>query len=633
MAKNLQYRRLLMLALLLGIAFAGLGYRLVDLQVLRHEDLASEAEKNTQHTYLLVPRRGDILDAKGNLLATSIFVKTVCADPVLIGNHQAEVAHAVAPLLQMSEAELAQRLMPRLRAGANGGSLTNRYIVLKRKVSAETWAKVGEAMSQLSFNVNEKTLTRAERAFYRDLRGKAIFTDPTDDQLRTYTSQSLAAHVLGYVGVTERTNSGLRTLETVGVDGIERTLDSKLKGVGGWRVTEVDRQQREMVALREQDVEPHDGLNVVLTVDAVLQQILETSLAEGMQKESPLSISGMIIRPRTGAILAMGGLPTFDPNNPGASSADALRDRLIADMHEPGSTFKIVVVSGALNDQLVKLTDQFDCEHGHFAFAGKVLHDHASYGLLSAEAIITRSSNIGAAKIGILMGENKLYDFMHNYGFGTRTGITLPGEIPGVVHPVKNWSKVSIAQIPMGQGVAVTSLQMAMAMCAIANKGVLMRPMLVDRLQDQNGNVVARYAPQPVRRVISEEASRQMVEALKTVLTSEGTAPKAALEHYTVAGKTGTAQKPPYSQNKFYASFIGFFPADNPEICIYVAMDEPRGTLHQGGQVAAPIFKVIAERAANYLNIRPDKDISTGFPEVAENTNTDLPVRTAARAQ
>jgi cell division protein FtsI/penicillin-binding protein 2 len=231
-----------------------------------------------------------------------------------------------------------------------------------------------------------------------------------------------------------------------------------------------------------------------------------------------------------------------------------------------------------------------------------------SLGDLTVERIITKSSNIGAAKIGIKLGEQRLYDYMRDFGFGTRTAIPVPGEVPGILHPVKKWSKVSIAQIPMGQGVAVTRLQMMMAMCAIANNGWLMRPMLVDRLEDNDHNVVARYTPQRVKQVISESAAKEMVKALKTVVSSEGTAPSAALEHYTVAGKTGTAQKAEhgvYVPGKYFSSFIGFFPADNPELCISVTMDEPKGG-HYGGETAAPVFHEIAERAANYLNIRPE---------------------------
>jgi cell division protein FtsI/penicillin-binding protein 2 len=603
------------------VAFAGLGYRLLDLQVLRHEDLEAEARKNTERTYQLEPRRGDITDVKGNLLATSAFVKTVCADPSLIGTHQAEVARAIAGLLDLNEAELVQRLSPKLHATDKGVVVTNRYVVLKRKVPAETWQQIQTAMAQLSFKPEGAAFTRKEQAFYQDLRAASIFADPVDGQLRVYPSGRLASQVLGFTGGAERTNGGVRILDTIGLDGIEASMNDKLRGVRGWRSTELDAKRHEIVSLRGDDVEACDGMNVVLTIDSFLQHILEAALAEGMRTERPISISGIIIRPRTGEILAMSTLPDFDPNRPGASP-EGLRNRVISDMHEPGSTFKIVVVSGALEEHLVKMTDVFDCEHGRFFYAGRVLHDHAAYGSLSVERIITRSSNIGAAKVGLVMREPLLYHYMTNFGFGFRTGIALPGEISGWAHPVKDWTKVSIAQIPMGQGVAVTSLQMAMAMCAIANQGVLMRPMLmrpmlVDHLQRTDGSIVAKYQPQTLRRVISEDTARQMVEALKTVVGPEGTAPKAALEHYTVAGKTGTAQKPPYSDNKYYASFIGFLPADDPQICVYISMDEPHSDFHQGGQVAAPVFKSVAEQAAGYLNIPPDKGELPGPPNVS----------------
>jgi cell division protein FtsI/penicillin-binding protein 2 len=414
-------------------------------------------------------------------------------------------------------------------------------------------------------------------------------------------------------------------------------LDSKLSGVRGWRVTETDRRGREMVSRREQNVEPRSGLNVVLTIDSVIQHIVESALAQGMEKHTPISISAIVVRPRTGEILALATLPNFDPNNPGSATPDARRNRAITDIMEPGSTFKIVVVSAALNEQLIRLSDVFHCENGRFPYGGRVLHDHGSYGPLTVEQIITKSSNIGAAKIGIRLGENRLYDYMRQFGFASRTEITLQGEVSGIVHPVKNWSKVSIAQIPMGHGVAVTRLQMAMAMSAVANNGWLMRPMLVDRLEDREGNVVARYTPQRVRQVIRESAARDMVTALKTVVSPDGTAPQAILEHYTVAGKTGTAQKPGpggYMPGKHIASFIGFFPADNPELCISVVLDEPRQGYY-GGQTAAPIFKQIAERTANYLSIRPDRGSDEpGLSEPIASPGEARPVRTiSARSQ
>ena len=635
MAKQLQYRRLVLLALLLGVAFAGLGYRLVDLQVLRNQELSAKARHNTRREFLLEPRRGDILDAKGNLLATSAFVKTVCADPALIGNRQAEVARAVAPLLQVNEGELLQRLTPRLVRNTNGAISTNHYVVLKRKVQVETWQKIQMAMTNLSFGLDEKNLPRREREFYRDLRRGAIKVETLDDQLRVYPNQTLAAHVLGYVGTDDRELDGRRLMETSGKDGIERRFDAELAGVRGWRVTETDRPGRELVRMREQDVEPRDGLNVVLTIDSVVQNIVESALAEAKEKHSPLSISGIVVRPRTGEILAMATLPNFDPNHLDKASADARRNRVIADVAEPGSTFKIVVVSGALNDGVVRLSDTFDCEHGRFHFAGRMLRDSHPHGVLSVENIISKSSNIGAAKVGIKMGESRLYDYIRDYGFGTPTGLWLPGEVSGIVHPVKKWSKVSISRIPMGQGIAVTSLQMMMAMCAIANKGVLMRPMIVDRLEDRDHVVADKYAPQRVRRVISEAAAEQMVTSLKTVVSPDGTAPKSALAHYTVAGKTGTAQKSGgpegYLKDKFFASFIGFFPADNPELCISVVMDEPiREQGYYGGDIAAPVFKQIAEAVANYLNIRPEDGEAVPVPSTIAAPLDNRTLKTAA---
>ena len=608
MTKRLQLRRVLLLLGLLGLAFAGLGYRLVDLQVLRHDELAAKAQQNTQREYWQAPRRGNILDTHGNLLATSIFVKTVCADPVLIGIQRPVVVRALAPLLQMSEADLNQRLLPRLQKNQKGETVTNRYVVLQHKVADETWQKIQMTMTNLSFGIDERKLARADRGALRDLRQSAIFIDPVDDQLRVYPGGPLAAHVIGFTGTENGSN---HVSQTVGRDGVELVLNSALSGVAGWRVTQTDRQKRELVALRDEDVQARDGLNVVLTIDAAIQHIVETALTDALQKHTPISITAIVTRPRTGEILAMATLPNFDPNNAGASPTDARRDRVISDLMEPGSTFKIVVVSAALNEGAVRLTDAFDCEQGHFAFAGRVLHDHEAFGMLTTESIITKSSNIGAAKIGIRLGENRLFEYAWDFGFGQRTGIPLPGEAKGLLYPVKRWSKVTIAQIPMGQGIAVTRLQMIMAMSAIANDGWLMRPMLVKCLEDHGGNVVQEYAPQRVRHVVNESADRAMVEALKTVVTPDGTAPGAAMKDYTVAGKTGTAQKVEnwvYAEHKYISSFIGFFPADDPELCISVVMDEPKEGYY-GGQVCGPVFRDIAERCASYLNIPSDKNM------------------------
>lgn len=630
MAKRLQFRRLLLLAGLLGSALALLAFRLVDLQVFRHEELRAKAQQNTVRRFPIPPRRGDILDTRGNLLAASERVKTVCADPTLIGNQQAVVARVVAPILELSEGEVYQKLLPRTFVNRKGKTVPDQYVVLKHKVPVETWEKVRAAMAGLSFGIDEKKLNRTNRMFYANLRQAAIFADVLEDQVRKYPNQSLAAHVLGFVGRNADTNSP-NFGQLTGVDGIEKTFNESLSGTPGWRLTEIDRHQREVVSLRDQDVPASDGLNVVLTIDSVIQHLLEDALAEGMEKSSPANITGIVIRPSTGEILAMASLPDFDPNRV-PQDPKLRRNGIISDWMEPGSTFKVVVVSGALNDRAVTLNDVFNCEHGKFLFAGRTLHDHATtYGNLSVEQIITKSSNIGAAKIGIRLGERRLYEYICDYGFGLPTGIPLPQESRGLVYPPEKWSKVSIAQIPMGHGVAVTRLQMAMAMSALANNGWLMRPLLVKQLQDRAGNIAVQYAPQRVRQVVSDATARQMVQALKTVVSPEGTAPKAALTNYIVAGKTGTAQKPVpggYSATKFVASFIGFFPADNPELCIAIVLDEPHGSYY-GGQVAAPVFARVAQNAANYLNIRPDVKGASGEPP--EATLSNLPETRSSR--
>jgi len=610
MNKRLQLRRALALVLLVCLAFTGLGYRLVDLQVLRHDELSKLAHEDMEREYWEAPRRGDILDAHGNLLATSVPVKTVCADPSLIGNQQAVVAHALAPLLQMNESELYQKLFPRSFRNDKGQMVTNNlhYVRLARNVSDDTWQQVQLAMSQLNFGVDEKALPKDKQVFLRDLRQGAIFAEA--DQMRVYPNGALAAQVLGFSGDEESEVNGRVVSKIVGRDGIEMALNSELSGVAGWRVTETDRQNHELVATRDEDVQVRDGLNVELTIDAVIQHILETELADALQKHTPRSITGIVMRPSTGEILAMASLPNYDPNQPNLITPE-MRDRDITDVMEPGSVFKIIPISGALNDGIVHLNDQFFCEDGHFAYAGRILHDAEPHGILTTEGIITKSSNIGAAKVGIKLGENRLFDYATEYGFGERTGIPLPGEVSGILYPVKDWSKVSIAQIPMGQGVGVTRLQMMMAMDAIANDGWLMHPMLVKCLMDRNGKVIQQYEPQRVRQIVSDDTTKQMIEALKTVVTADGTAPGAAMKEYVVAGKTGTAQKVEngaYVHGKYFASFIGFFPADNPQLIISIVMDEPKEG-YFGGQVCGPVFRNVAERCASYLNLPSDEEM------------------------
>src|SRR6266567_14126 len=627
--RSAHLRRLFAWSVFLGLAFIGLGARLVALQVRQHEKYRKIAAVLTQRYFLRQPRRSDILDANGNPLATSMPVKEILVDPTCLGPYSAEVARVLAPLVSWNEAPLAQRLRP-VRTNEQGVMVTNRFVDLRRRVTAEQWQQISQAMAGLTFRDEALMPSPAPKRFYRNLRQRAVYAE--DAYERVYPGKTLAAHVLGFVQQRNNVFNDLSVNEMFGVDGIEAAFNNELAGARGWRVTETDNHQREIVAYREQEVEPRPGLDVVLTLDLVIQSIVESQLAEAMKRHSPISVSSMVVRPRTGEILAMATLPTYDPNRSSEFKPEEMRNRVITDIMEPGSTLKIVVVSEALNEGLITLDDTFDWERGCWWFMGKPLHDHdGGYGVLSVQDILTKSSNIGAAKIGVYkLGEQRLYNYMQAYGFGNKSGIALGGEVNGQVLPVKRWDKVTISRIPMGQSVGVTHLQMVMAMSAIANGGRLMRPLLVSRLQEHNGRDLARYPPRLVRQVVSEATAQQMVQALKMVATKDGTAAKAALEHYTVAGKTGTAQKVVnrvYVPGKYYASFIGFFPADAPELCVSVVFDEPQHG-HFGGQIAAPVFKNIAEQAASYLKIHPDADELN--PEAAAAANNHAPLNTAS---
>jgi cell division protein FtsI (penicillin-binding protein 3) len=607
MVHAMQVRRLFFFAGCVIAAFLMLGYRLVDLQVIQHERFVAAARDNTERTFLREPKRGDLRDVRGNLLATSKIVHTICGGPDVIGTNFQTVARALSPILQMPEPELADRLRPRTRVNEKGQIVPVRWVWLKKKVEREDWLRVQEAMKQLTFGVDESRLRPTDRAAYDRIRRYGIFEE--SEEVRFYPNQTLAAHVLGYVGVNEETNAeGRVRVSLTGKDGLEKSLNKVLTGIRGWVQTETDSRKREIVLFREQDVASRPGLNAVLTIDSGIQHIVEDELALAMEKHTPVSISSVVVRPRTGEILAMANLPTFNPNQPGDAEPQQRRNRVITDQAEPGSTFKIVVVAAGINEGRYSLQDIVDCENGTFYFAGRPLGDTHPFGLLTVSEIISKSSNIGAAKIAINLGKESLYRYIRAFGFGQQTGIPLEGEIDGTVHPVARWSGLSISRIPMGHEIDCTPLQMVMAMCAIANDGMLMRPRLVDSLVDERGNAVTEFQPQPVRQVVSEAAAKQVVTALKGTVATNGTGFRAKMQCYTVAGKTGTAQKivdGRYVRNKHYSSFIGFFPADNPELCISVVLDDPKKGYY-GSETAAPIFKQIAERAAKYLAIPPE---------------------------
>jgi len=557
MTLHRQQTRMLIVLCGVSLLFTAFAMRLVQLQVWRHEELAQLAANNRERTIHRQGRRGKILDARGNLLANSQSVRIVAADPSMTASNALATAQQLAPLLALDVPTLTAKL-----------SSPGRYVRLKQKVDEDTAAKI------------------------RALKIKGLVLE--DQFVRTYPNGALASHVIGFVNH-----------EQTGVQGIEAAMENYLQGRAGYETIERDRKGREIRVLREEVLAPRDGCDVVLTVDQVIQHIAEVELDKAMAEHRPQAGVIIVSRPKTGEILAMASRPTFDLNDPGRFPADARRNRCISDVAEPGSTFKIVVCSGALNDGLVRLEDRFDCHNGEFLYAGRVLHDAHPYGILPVEAILYKSSNIGAAVIGIKMGAPTLYRYIQAFGFGRKTGIALPGEVSGIAHPLAKWTALSITRIPMGHEIAATPLQMIMALNAIANGGRLMRPLIVKRVVSPEGEPLLNFEPRQVGQPITPRASALMTAALRKVVTPEGTAPKAAVEHYDVAGKTGTAQKIENGQyvRKYYSSFIGYLPAADPELSILVSLDNPVGGAYYGGTVSGPVFSEVARKVAQYLGL------------------------------
>ena len=542
------------------------------------EYTAKAAQKHVEKVPIYA-KRGTITDLNGELLAQNQPIHTVVADGSLISD-KAALAHLLAGPLGMDEARLTEKLSTQRESKTENKKVPCQYIVLKTKVPESVAAEI-------------RTGLLAQK-----LRG--VRFEP--DSERVYPNGQMLCHVVGYV------NS-----DNTGVEGIERNLEEYLRGHDGYRYIERDRTGRELVPYRGQERASRDGHHVRLTIDMAIQQIVETELDAAVKQYRPKMATCILMRPQTGEILALANRPNFDLNSIEQSTMDARRNRAITDMVEPGSTFKIVTTAAALTQKLVRPDSYVFCENGAFSWGGRVLHDHRGYGDLNIHDILVHSSNIGVAKLGIQLGEQRLYEAIRKFGFGERTGINLPGEIAGVVHPPHRWSKVSITHVPMGHEVGATPMQVVAAMGAIANGGTLMMPQIVHSILDPEGTPVQVFQRAEVRRVASAEALKTVREALVQVVSKKGTAALAHVPGYTVAGKTGTAQKVGANgkyESKYVVSFAGFMPAEAPEFVALVMLDEAQTPPHQnyGGLVAAPIFSRIGERTARYLNLTPSPE-------------------------
>jgi len=394
-------------------------------------------------------------------------------------------------------------------------------------------------------------------------------------------------------------------------------MEPYLRGEDGFVYTARDRRGREIVAYRGIERPARDGMTVQLTVDMEMQALVERELDEAYERYNPNMITAVFVRPRTGEILAMATRPTFDPNEYKKAPVETTKNRAIIEMFEPGSTFKLVVISAALNEHAVSPEQQFFCENGSFSYGGRILRDAHGYGSLSVHDILVKSSNIGCAKIAMQIGAETFHEYIRRFGFGERSGLGLPGEIAGMVHPVHKWSGLSITRIPMGHEVAVTPLQSVMCMAAIANGGEMMMPQIIRSVRDSSGEEVLAMKPTVVRRVVSEETAAEVASALREVVSEKGTAPLAAIPGYGVCGKTGTAQrvdpKGGYTPGQYVVSFAGYFPAADPEVAGIILVDNARNAGTQyGGTIAGPIFSDIGRGMAQTLDLVPEAGESDG---------------------
>jgi cell division protein FtsI (penicillin-binding protein 3) len=419
---------------------------------------------------------------------------------------------------------------------------------------------------------------------------------------RFYPKGPLLAHVLGFSG-----------MDGEGLEGVEHRYEPYLHGEKRMMVLQRDALGHTVFPKGMTERSPTPGHSLRLTIDEVIQYIVERELEDAVGRARAKSGTMIVLDPKTGAVLAMAVSPRFDPNAVSALSPDRWRNRALTDAYEPGSTMKAMMAAAAIEERVVRPNTMVFGEHGRMTVANTVIHDHERLGWISFAQVIQKSSNIGAAKTGMALGEHRLYRYLQAFGFGQRTEIDLPGEGVGLVRDPKDWGRRSVASISIGQEIGVTPLQMVSAVAAIANDGVLMKPYVVSEIRDADNHILRQVPPQTRRRVISPETARSVTKILEGVVT-DGTGTNAAIPGFRVAGKTGTAQKidprtGTYSASRFVASFTGYAPADNPQLAMIVVIDEPQGDT-RGGAVAAPVFSRVGEQVLSYLGVPSNAPIT-----------------------
>jgi cell division protein FtsI (penicillin-binding protein 3) len=572
----LSHKRLLQIFAVLAAWGVVVIFRLVQVQLVRHDHYVARAQRQQESTLALNPVRGSILDVKGRVLAESIAAESIYADPQAIADRKG-TAKKLASIkgLGMTARELEAKLR------GNGS-----FAWIARQLPLEVTAEV------------------------RKLALPGIYF--IEAHRRAYPRATLAANVIGYVGI-----------DGDGLGGIERSFDEQVRGTPGKVTLLRDARRGAYLVGGDGANRPRDGHHVVLTIDSVVQFIAERALEKSIAQYNAEGGSVLVMDPANGAILAMASAPTFDPNRFREFSPVAWRNRTVQDLYEPGSTFKIVTAAAGLDERLVTPSQMIDCGNGAITVQNITINEHDGhrYGMLSFEDVIVNSSNVGTARVGLALGQQRFYDWIRRFGFGERAGIPLPGESSGLLRKSEKWTAVSPASISIGQEIGVTPLQIVRAVAAVARGGTLIEPRIVQRVVDDEGKTIYEPPQHSPKRVMSEKTAAVLNEILKSVV-ARGTGEKAAMAEHVVAGKTGTAQKAGrggYMPGNYIGSFAGYVPADNPRLVMLVVIDEPR-PLHYGGTVAAPVFREVAEATLRYLGVAPSipaRTIDVGQPLLA----------------
>ncbi len=527
------------------------------LQIHERDALRERATRQSQMVEKVNPRRGAILDRNGQPLAISVPVPSIYAVRGNVEDKPLAVSQ-LAPILDLNP----DTLMDRLDRGRG-------FVWLKRKVDPEVADRVKEA----------------------NVPGVGIRTESR----RYYPNGDLAGAVLGFVG----TDGGL--------EGFESSLEEHLRGGSGVRILNLDAHGKVMTSAQPWETYPAAGSTVHLTLDRNIQFFAEQSLRDGCARVDAATGTAIILDSATGKILAMASYPGFNPNDFGRYKQRSFRNRGLTSIYEPGSTFKVITVAAALEDKVFDEMDILFTNNGKFPVGDVVINDHVPHGWLTLMGIIRKSSNIGASKVGLELGRERLGKYVKSFGFGQKAGILLPGEGKGILRNESGWTQVDLANISFGQGLGVTPLQMVSAVNTLATGGELLRPYLVSRITSSSGDLILQNRPGIVRRVVSEETARKVIRMMETVTQPGGSGTRAAIKGFRVAGKTGTAQKfdldkGRYSSEAFIASFVGFAPSRNPAVTAIVIVDEPKENIY-GGVVAAPIWADMVSKTLKYLNI------------------------------